>query len=172
MGLMPDFVLDYISVSTFWTILFTIHALLAVALLGALTHQAASVLMPVRSGQVAGGFVSRFRAVHGASYATATCVLWVLTFLFGAWIYTKYRIYVRIPIEQAGFWKTLGAFELKEHYATIGIGLLPIYWFVWKNAREAEYDAPRKWLTVVLCAMCWYIFLVGHIVNNARGFGS
>ncbi len=44
----PDFVLDYISVNTFWTILFIIHALLAVALLGALTHQAVSVLMPVR----------------------------------------------------------------------------------------------------------------------------
>ena len=34
-----DFLFDYISVNTFWTILFTIHALLAVALLGALTHQ-------------------------------------------------------------------------------------------------------------------------------------
>ena len=48
MGLIPDFLLDYISVNTFWTILFTVHALLAVALLGALTHQAVAVLMPVR----------------------------------------------------------------------------------------------------------------------------
>ena len=55
MGLMPDFMLDYISVNTFWTILFIFHALLAVALLGALTHQAMSVLMPVRQGAGAGG---------------------------------------------------------------------------------------------------------------------
>jgi hypothetical protein len=47
-----DFVLDYISVSTFWTILFMIHGLLAVALLGALTHQAAAVLAPPRTGNV------------------------------------------------------------------------------------------------------------------------
>ena len=66
-----DFVLDYISVNTFWTILFTIHALLAVALLGALTHQAVSVLLPVRQAAGDGGFILRFRAVHSPGYATA-----------------------------------------------------------------------------------------------------
>ena len=167
-----DFILDYISVSTFWTILFIIHALLAVALLGALTHQAMSVLVPVRHGAASGNFVTRFRAVQGAGYATAVCVLWVVTFIFGAWIYTKYRMYVRIPIEQAGYWKTQGVFELKEHMASIGLGLLPIYWLFWKDARNTEYDSARKWLTVTLAAFCWFMFLAGHIVNNVRGFGS
>ena len=58
--------------------------------------------MPVRQGAAAGGIVTRFRAVHGPGYAAAVCVLWIVTFVFGAWIYTKYRMYVRIPIEQAG----------------------------------------------------------------------
>ena len=166
-----DFVFDYISVNTFWTILLIIHALLAVALLGALTHQAASVLAPVR--QAAGpGFVTRFRAVQGAAYATAVCVLWIVAFIFGAWIYTKYRIYIRMPIEEMGFWKTQGFFEMKEHLATIGLGLLPAYWYLWKNARTPEFDSVRKWLTVTLAGMCWAIFLIGHIVNNVRGFGS
>ena len=165
-----DFVLDYISVNTFWTILSIIHALLAVALLGALTHQAAAVLAPARVG-AAGGIVARFRSVSGPSYAAAVCLLWVLAFIFGGWIYAKYRIYVRIPIEQEGYWKTLGTFELKEHLATIGLGLLPVYWFLWKNVRNAAYDSARKWLTVVLAAICWFSFLVGHVVNNVRGFG-
>ena len=172
MGLVPDFILDFISVNTFWTILFIFHALCAVALLGALSHQAMSVLMPVRAAAGPGGFVTRFRAVQGAGYATAVCVLWIITFFFGAWIYTKYRMYVRIPIEQEGFWKTQGVFELKEHLATIALGLLPIYWIFWKNVRNPEYDSARKWLTVTLAGMCWYNFLVGHIVNNVRGFGS
>jgi hypothetical protein len=161
-----------ISVTTFWTILLIIHGLLAVALLGALTHQAVAVLMPVR--QVAGGagFVTRFRAVTGPAYATAVCVLWILTFIMGAWIYTKYRIYVRIPIEQAGYWKTQGFFELKEHAATIGLGSLPIYWYFWKNAQNPEYDSARKWVTVWLAFVCWFNFLVGHVLNNVRGFGS
>jgi hypothetical protein len=174
MGLIPDFVLDFVTNNTFWTILFTIHALLAVALLGALTHQAVAVLMPVRHVATAEGpgFVTRFRAIHGPAYAFAVCVLWIVTFFFGAWIYTKYRMYVRIPIEQAGYWKTQGFFEMKEHLASIGLGLLPIYWYFWKNARDPEYDSPRKALTVTLAAFCWFIFLTGHIVNNVRGFGS
>jgi hypothetical protein len=122
-----DFVLDYIAVNTFWTILAIAHALLAVALLGALTHQAVAVLAPSRA-RANGGFVTRFRAVSGPAYAGVICLLWVFTFILGGWIYTKYRIYVRIPIEQEGFFKTLGSFELKEHLTTIGLGLLPIYW--------------------------------------------
>jgi len=94
------------------------------------------------------------------------------TFIFGAWIYTKYRISIRIPLERIGYWKTLGFFELKEHVTTLGLGLLPAYWYFWHNARNPAYDGVRKWLTVLLAAMCWFAFLVGHVLNNARGFGS
>ncbi|NBR29409.1 MAG: hypothetical protein EBT83_13510 [Betaproteobacteria bacterium] len=165
-----DFVFDYISVNTFWTILSTIHALLAVALLGALTHQAAAVFTPPRAG-AGGGFITHFRSVAGSRYAGAVCVLWILTFILGGWIYAKYRIYVRIPIEQEGFFKTLGAFELKEHLTTIGLGLLPYYWHLWKDTRNSATQGVRKWLTVVLAVFCWYAFLAGHVVNNTRGFG-
>lgn len=165
-----DFVLDYISVNTFWTILLIVHGLLAVALLGALTHQAAAVLAPPRAG-VGGGFVTHFRSVSGSRYAGAVCVLWILAFIFGAWIYTRYRFHVRVLMEQEHLWKTQGAFDVKEHIVTIGLGLLPAYWHFWKNARNPAYDSPRKWLTVVLAAICWYAFLAGHITNNVRGFG-
>jgi hypothetical protein len=167
-----DFVFDYISVNTFWTIVLIVHGLLAVALLGALTHQAMAVLMPVRQAAGADRFVARFRAVSGPRYANAVCVLWLVTFIFGAWLYTKYRIYVRIPIEQEGHWKTQGFFEMKEHLVTFGLGLLPIYWYLWRNAAVAQYAGARKWLTAWLAAICWYAFLTGHVVNNVRGFGS
>jgi hypothetical protein len=171
-GTIMDFVLEYISIHTYWTILLIIHGLLAIGLLGALTHQAMSVLMPVRQRGADAGFATRFRAVEGAGYAAAVSVLWVITFVFGAWIYTEYRIYVRIPIEQAGYWKTQGSFEMKEHLATIGLGLLPIYWYLWKNPRNAAYNSARKWVTMYLAGACWFIFLVGKVVNNVRGFGS
>jgi hypothetical protein len=161
-----------ISVNTYWTILLLVHLLLAVALLGALTHQAVSVAMPVRKAAGGAGFVTRFRAVSAAGYATAVCILWMLTFIMGAFIYTKYRIYIRIPIEQAGYWKTQGFFDLKEHVATIALGLLPVYWYFWKNAQNREFDSARKIVTVLLAAICWFLFLVGHVLNNTRGFGS
>jgi len=164
-----DFVLDYISVNTFWTILLIVHGLLAVALLGAITHQAAAVLAPPRA-TADGGFLTYFRSVSGSRYAAAVCVLWVLVFIVGAWIYTRYRFHVRVLMEQEQLWKTQGAFDVKEHIVTIGLGLLPVYWHFWKNARNAAYDSARKWLTVVLAAICWYAFLAGHITNNVRGF--
>ena len=169
-----DFIFDYISVNTFWTILFLIHGLLAVTLLGALTHQAASALLPVHRPAKPGGssIITRFRAVPGTGYATAVCVLWALTFIMGAWIYVKYRVAIRIPIERAGFWKTQGVFELKEHVVTIGLGLLPAYWYLWKNANAPAYATARKMVTFVLALFCWFGFLVGHVVNNVRGFGS
>jgi hypothetical protein len=27
-------------------------------------------------------------------------------------------------------------------------------------------------VTLVLAAMCWFLFIVGHVLNNTRGFGS
>jgi hypothetical protein len=164
--------MDIISVNAFWTIWLLVHLILSVALIGALTHQAVAVMMPVR--QVAGppGFVTRFRGVPAAGYAAAVCLLWILTFIVGSYIYTKYRIYIRIPIEQAGFWWTQGFFDFKEHVASIGLVLLPVYWYFWKNAHNPEYDTARKMVTVYLAAACWFLFIVGHVLNNTRGFGS
>ena len=167
-----DFLFDYIHVSTFWTILLIIHGLLAVALLGALTHQAMAVLWPARPGAGADGIAVRFRAVSAQRYAGAVCVLWVVVFFFGAWLYAKYRIQVRMPIEQEGYFKTLGAFELKEHLVSFGLGAIPAYWYLWTNAANQTWRSARKWLTAWLAAICWYAFLVGHVVNNVRGYGS
>jgi len=133
---------DYISTNALWTILLLVHLILAIGLLGALTHQAMAVALPVR--QSAGGIVSRFRAVPAAGYATAVCVLWVLTFIVGSYIYTKYRVYIRIPLEAGHYYKTGGFFDFKEHVATLGLVLLPAYWFFWKNAQNSGYDNPRK----------------------------
>ena len=164
--------MNIISVNTFWTLWLLVHLLLSVALLGALTHQAVAAMMPVRKVAGSAGFVTRFRAVPAPGYAAAVCLLWVLTFIVGSYIYTKYRIYVRIPIEQAGYWKTQGFFDFKEHVASIGLVLLPAYWFFWKNAQNPEYDLPRRMVTVFLAAACWFLFIVGHILNNTRGFAS
>jgi hypothetical protein len=161
---------DFVSVYAFWTIWLFVHLILAVGLLGALTHQAMAVALPVR--QPSAGIVSRFRSVSAAGYATAVCVLWVLTFLVGSFIYTKYRTYIRIPLEEGHYYKTGGFFDFKENVATIGLVLLPAYWYFWKNVDNPEYDNARKGVTLVLAVMCWFLFIVGHVLNNTRGFGS
>jgi hypothetical protein len=154
----------------FWTTLLIIHGLLALALLGAITHQAVALWLPVRAP--AGSFVARFRAVPSTSYVTAIIVLYVVTFLLGAWIYTQYRFTARLALEQLRFFKTVGVFELKEHVATIGLILLPAYWAYWRPPLSQEYANARKQVTLLLAILVWSNFLIGHIVNNARGMGS
>ena len=61
---------------------------------------------------------------------------------------------------------------LVEHVATLGLVTLPAYWYFWKNAHNPDYDIARKVVTVLIATMCWFLFLVGHVLNNVRGFGS
>ena len=82
----------------FWTTLLIIHGLLAVTLLGAITHQAVALWVPVRVKTES--FVARFRAVPSTSYVGAIVVLYVLTFILGAWIYTHYRFTARLALER------------------------------------------------------------------------
>ena len=148
------------------TVLLIVHGLLAVALLGAITHQAASVLLP--ASRPAGSFVGRFRAVPGPSYVNAVVVLYLVTAVLGGVLYTEYRVSVRTVIEQLGMWPAHGAFELKEHFAAVGLGLLPAYWYYWRSTGEPR---TRAALTAFLAVIVWWNFQVGHVLNNIRGFG-
>jgi hypothetical protein len=151
------------------TVLLIVHGLLAVALLGAITHQAMSACMP--APKPANSFTGRFRAVAGGAYTSAIIVLYLLTFLLGGIIYAEYRIEVRIAIEQLGYWWQSGSFEIKEHFAAIGLGILPAYAYYWRQPAEA-HGRTRAMLTGLLAFIVWWNFLVGHILNNVRGFGS
>ncbi|MFL6798750.1 MAG: hypothetical protein ACJ8F3_15175 [Xanthobacteraceae bacterium] len=154
----------------FWTTLLIIHGLLAVALLGAVTHQALALWWPARAA--VGSFVGRLRAVPGTSYVGAIIVLYVITFILGAWIYTQYRFTSRLALEQLRFLKTVGAFELKEHLATMGLIVLPVYWAYWRQPLVPELASARRQVTLLLAVLVWSNFLIGHIANNARGMGS
>jgi hypothetical protein len=171
MDAISDFIFDLISVRTFWRALLFLHFAMAVVLLVATTLQTVAVLMPVR--QAAGNFISRVRATPAASYVVPIVILYVPTFLLGSWIYLKYRTYVRIPMEQFGQWWTVGTFEFKEHVMTMGIALLPAYWYFWRQQPLTEqYATTRKWLVVFLAFSVWYAFLVGHVANDFRGVGA
>jgi hypothetical protein len=165
-----DIIFDVMSGQTFWKILLFLHFLLAVALLATVTLQALAVLMPAQ--QAAGDFIERLRPVPAVSYTTAIVVLYALNFVVGAWVYVKYRTYVRIPMEQLGHWWTVGSFEFKEHVITMGIAVLPAYWYFWRQSLSDEHVSTRRWLTLFLAFTVWYSFLIGHIANDFRGVGS
>jgi hypothetical protein len=147
-------------------VLLIVHLLLAVMLLGGITHQAMSVAWPSRSKA---GIVSSFRAVNGSAYTNANIVLYLATATLGGIIYPVYRIGVRNFLENARLMAATGSFELKEQFVAVGLGLLPLYWLLWRRPPEAGGKAARIAVTLILCAIVWYGFLVGHILTNIRG---
>ena len=144
-------------------VLLIAHGLLAVTLLGAITHQALS-LVPRRVAVGPLSFIGRFRSVDSSAYATAIVVLFVVTAIGGALLYPQYRLDVRTALEDQQMRAANGIFEIKEHLAAIGLGLLPAYWFFWK-ARAAS----RRYMTWLLAFIVWWSFLVGHVLNNIKG---
>lgn len=148
------------------TFLLIVHGLLAVVLLGGITHQAMSAAWPSRNKT---GIVSSFRAVSGSVYANANIVLYLATAILGGTIYPVYRAGVRTYLENAKLYPAVGSFEIKEQFISVGLGLLPLYWLLWRRPPQADAKSARIAVTLILCFIVWYAFLVGHVLNNIRG---
>jgi hypothetical protein len=150
-------------------VLLILHGLLAVALLGAITHQALSVAATAPAANGRWTFINRFRGVDATAYATPIVVLFVITVIGGALLYPQYRVDVRPALEDTQNSAANGVFEIKEHLAAIGLGLLPVYWLFWRTPRGPETVAARRYLTWLLAFFVWWNFIVGHVLNDIRG---
>jgi hypothetical protein len=151
-----------------WSILLIIHGILAVFLLGAITHQAVGVAWPVTKR--GSGFFHAVRGVNGMSYTNAVIVLFVMTFALGCIIYPVYRVNVRTVLQEYRLFKPEGMFEMKEHLLALSLAVLPIYWLLWR--RSDANRVARVALTSLIALAVWWSFVTGHIINNIRGFGS
>ena len=151
------------------TVLVIIHGLIAVALLGVISHQTLSVWAPAAQP---GSFFGHFRAVRPASFANAFVVLYAISALLGAVVYLYFRVDVRPQLERDGYWQTLGLFDLKEHFVAIGLGLLPAYWVCWRRPIASQLGRTRAVLTAIYAFIVWWGFLMGHVLNNLLGFGA
>ena len=147
------------------TFLVILHGLLAVVLLGGITHQAMSVAFPSRNKS---GIFGSFRAVSGSVYTNANIALFLAIVILGSIIYPTYRVGVRTYLENARLYQATGSFELKEQFVTVGLGMLPLYWLLWRRP-DAAGKLARTAVTLILCFIVWYGFLVGHVLNNIRG---
>ena len=144
--------------------------MVAVALLGAITHQTLATWATV--GTRPSSFFGRFRSVSSARFADAVVVLYAISILLGGIIYLYFRVDIRPELERAGHWPALGFFDLKEHFAAIGLALLPAYLVCWRRPHADEPAQTRTALTSILAFIVWWSFLTGHVANNIMGFGS
>ena len=147
----------------FWTIL---HGIVAIGLLGAVTHQGLTVWRrPVPSQR----FVDRFRAVPAVRFANAIAILYVLTFALGAYVYPVFVLDVKGAVADYGMRKTIGIFQIKEHVAVIGLVMLPAYWHYWRTVPLTQSVHTRRFLTTLMMIAVWWSLVVGHILNNVKG---
>src|SRR5262245_36814462 len=130
------------------TAILIVHGLVAVALLGAVTHQTLATWAPARPRP--GSFFGRFRTVPPASFANAVVVLYAVSYLLGGIVYLYFRVDIRPDLERAGHWPALGFFDIKEHFASIGLALLPAYWVCWRRPGADEPTRTRAALTMIL----------------------
>jgi hypothetical protein len=149
------------------TFLLILHGLVGVALLGALTHQVVSMLR--RSGDRGTSFYHRYTGVNQQAFTTAVVVLYIAQVALGALVYPAYRMDVRIPFEEMSLGWAIGLFELKEHFAGIGLAALPFYAMTWRTEAATSHRRDRLAITLLLALVVWWSFLVGHILNNIRG---
>jgi hypothetical protein len=151
------------------TTLLILHGLVAMALLGAITHQTVSVLR--RRQARSGSFLNRYTGVNQRTFTIAVLCLYPAALLIGAIIYPSYRLNVRIPLEEMSLGWAVGLFELKEHFGGIGLAVLPMYAYTWRSEAGESHRRDRIALTLLLTFVVWWDFLIGHVLNNIRGFG-
>jgi hypothetical protein len=148
-------------------VLLLCHVMVSVALIGAITHQAFSV---ARKPSVhPGTFVNRYRAVSSPAFTNVVALLFICASVLGGLLYPRYRVDVRPTLEDLQLRSANGIFEIKEHFAAVGIGLLPAYWAFWRLPLKIEYADARKYLTWILTFIVWWNFLVGEVLNNIKG---
>jgi hypothetical protein len=152
------------------TFLLLVHALVAVGLLGGITHQTFAACWPARRKS---GFFTAFRGVAGVRYTNVNISLYLAAAILGGTIYPAYRVAVRTYLESARLWTANGSFEVKEQFVSVGLGMLPLFWWVWREPLDESVRTARAAVTAILCFIVWYSFLVGHVLNNIRGlFGQ
>jgi hypothetical protein len=151
------------------TILLILHGLVAVALLGAITHQTLAACAAPTTKPLS--FFGRFRAVPGAVFTNAVVVLYAVSWLLDTIVYLYFKIDVQPNLERDRHWHALGYLDLKEDFVAIGLGLLPPYWFCWRRPVDGQNALILAAVTILLAFIIWWSFLVGRVVNNIGGFG-
>ena len=144
-----------------------VHGLLAVTLLGAITHQIVAALRakPARGPS----FFEHYTGVNQRVFTWAVVMLYGTTTLSAAIIYPSYRLNVRVPFEEMSLGWAVGLFELKEHFGGLGLCLLPVYAWLWQPQQMQSHARDRLAITAIVGFIVWWDFLVGHVLNNIRG---
>jgi len=138
------------------------HLLLGVLLLGAVTHHAWLLAR--------GNFQDRTRQVR--RYAFWASLAYTLCLLWGIWVYPAFRVYVRAAYQDTQAPWATGLFEIKEHWAALGLAVLPFYYLSSRSLKTLDATTLRwhavsaSWLAII----AWYSFVLGAFLMDMKGW--
>ena len=144
--------------------LLVIHALLAIALLGATTHDAVLVI-----GYLRGRFG---RARLERTYVRIQLATYLATFAIGSVIYPAYRIYVRAAVfDRWSPWAS-NLFDVKENFAALGLAVVIAYAWLrgrFEPARDAAWRPLYAVLGLTVATLVWFQTVAGLVLVAERG---
>lgn len=148
----------------FYKALLIVHLLGTFVLVGSMTHNSFILI-----GYIRGKFNRRKR-----EFFFLKCTFWsyLIVYIFGAVIYPAFRIYIRgLYFDKTMPWAT-GLFEVKEHWAVIGLVLLFVCYIVRKSF-DPQNEKHKLFLYVPLClilnAIVWYVVISGCYLSMLKG---
>jgi len=129
------------------TALLILHGLIAVALLGAVTHQALAV--SVRRTESAHALVhARVSAPPNAgAYGTPVVVLYIAAMAWARFVIHAIGFVVRPLLQTLDLRGAKRRLRVEGTFFRHRLMLLPAYWASWKQPLAAEYQSSRLWLT-------------------------
>ncbi len=143
--------------------LVVLHALAAMVLLGAVSHQVVVAARALR-----GKLNPRLVRVYGAIGVIAGAI----TVALGAVTYPSYRYYVRgLYLDHCAV-AASKLFDIKEDLAVLALLLAGVVWLV---GRELERRSPRAHLqlysgaALALACLVWFNALSGFLITLTRG---
>lgn len=144
--------------------LLVLHALLAILLLGSTTHNVL-LTVPYLWGKVRKVKLEKL-------YVKVMTVAYGLTFALGAIVYPNYRYHVRDQYFDAKAPWASNLFDIKEHWAGVGLALMLSYLvlsLVMDPKRDRSLVLIYVFLSVSLATIVWFALISGLVITSARG---
>ena len=147
-----------------YEVLLLAHLLATIVLVGAMTHNLLCVI-----GYLRGRFARQNLELR---YVKVSLLAYIVVYIFGVLIYPAFRIYIRGDYFDPQLPWATGLFEVKEHWAAIGLALFFVYYFLRKNFKPSD-ETCKLFLYVPLCFLLniilWYTVIVGSFLSLLKG---
>ena len=144
--------------------LLVLHMLFTFVLVGTMSHN-----LTIVAGYLRGNFGKKKLEQY---YVKISLWAYVIVYLLGGLIYPAFRILVRYQYFDPELPWATGLFEVKEHWAALGLAFL-FAWYFLRRSFDPEQQKQKLFLYVPLCfilnLILWYTVVVSCYLTLLKG---